>query len=140
MDGETTPENDESAESPIQQHIQRVKAKRKKAVASKVIKAGLGTRLREWRKAGKLNLSQLAKKLKIGITTISEIENNKTLPSAETLACLHKKTNLNILYLMFKEGDMLQRENEDQVVQAIKPKKVIKQTIFNMKLPIGKKS
>lgn len=129
--------NDLKIESPIQRLKRKRQPKRKKVGPSKFITSDLGTRLREWRKREKLNLTQLAKKLRIGITTISEIETNKSLPSAETLASLHIHTNLNILWLMFREGKMFQEQSENQVVQAIrpaKPKKVVKKTIFNMTL------
>jgi transcriptional regulator with XRE-family HTH domain len=135
-----TPENNSSIESPIARFKKRRQPTPKKVAPSKVIKSGLGDRLREWRKVQKLNLTQLAKKLGTGITTLSEIETNKSLPSVDTLARLHKKTSLNIFYLMFQEGDMLQGEKEDSVVKTIKEKKkkkVVKQTIFNMRLPIN---
>ena len=128
-------ENDSNRVSPIQRLKESRKPKRKKFVGSKVIKAGMGDRLKSWRKAAKLNLTQLAKKLGLGITTLSEIESNKSLPSADTLARLHKKTNLNILWLMFQEENMLQDDKKEKVVKAVepvKPKKVIKKTIFNM--------
>ncbi len=108
----------------------------------KCIKPKMGDRLKEWRKEDKLTLEQLAKKLGIGITTLSEIETNKSLPSAETLASLHKRTNFNILYLMFREGDILKPDKETvvQAIKQVKPKKVVKKTIFNMKLPNSKNS
>ena len=77
-----------------------------------VIKSDLGERLRRWRKLQKLTLTQLAKKIGTGITTLSEIETNKALPSLETLARLHKKTDINIFWLMFKEGEMTQNSDE----------------------------
>lgn len=126
--------------SPMQLLKERRAPKRKK-VTSKIINPGMGDRLREWRKAANLNLSQLAKKLGLGITTLSEIETNKSLPSADTLARLYKKTNLDIFWLLFKEGDMLQENTPEEVVRAIRQaqeKKVPKQTIFNMKLPAKK--
>lgn len=78
-----------------------------------VIKSDLGERLRRWRKLQKLTLAQLAKKLGTGITTLSEIETNKALPSLETLARLHKKTDVNIFWLMFKEETMTQNDEEE---------------------------
>jgi transcriptional regulator with XRE-family HTH domain len=140
---EVTTENNSSTESPIARLKKRRQPRPKKVAPSKVIKSGLGDRLRAWRKRDNLTLDQLAKKLGVGITTLSEIETNKSLPSAETLARLYKKTNLNIFYLMFQEGGMLQGEKEDPVVKAIKEvkkKKEVKQTIFNMKLPTKKAS
>ncbi len=78
-----------------------------------VIKSGFGERLRKWRKLEKLTLERLAKKVGTGITTLSEIETNKALPSIETLARLHKKTNINIFWLMFKEEAMTQNEEDN---------------------------
>gem|GEM_PF-1885241 len=134
-----TPANNSNIESPIKRYKQRLRAK-PKGVTSKFINAGLGSRLRQWRKAEELTLMQLAKKLRIGVTTLSEIETDKSFPSAHTLGRLHIRTNLNIFYLMFNEGDMLKGDKPVKTDKVVKKKKVVKQTIFNMKLPIKKNS
>lgn len=84
-----------------------------------------------------MNLEQCSKKVKVGVTTLSEIENNKSLPSIETIARFYKKTNLNIFWLIFQEGSPIREKDVNKLVKLIKPekpKKVIKKTIFNMTL------
>jgi len=66
----------------------------------------LGSRLRHWRKSIGLKGYQLAMKIGISQGSLSDIENNKSLPSAETLAKLHKITGLNIIWLLMGDGPM----------------------------------
>ena len=72
----------------------------------------LGGRLRKWRKFHKIRLIQLTEKIGTRASSLSEIENGKSLPSLETLARLHLKTNLNIMWLMFAKGTMIQKEGK----------------------------
>ena len=64
----------------------------------------LGVRLRQWRKSLPLKSYQLAKLIKISQGSLSDIENCKSLPSADTLAKLHQHTNLNIIWLLTSKG------------------------------------
>lgn len=66
----------------------------------------LGTRLRQWRKTLPLKSFQLAKLIKISQGSLSDIENNKSLPSADTIAKLYQHTNLNIIWLLLGNGSM----------------------------------
>jgi len=66
-----------------------------------------GDRLREWRKQIPLKSYQLAKVIGISQGSLSEIETNKSLPSAGTLALLHQRTTLDIVWLLTAEGDMV---------------------------------
>lgn len=66
----------------------------------------LGTRLKLWRKDVPLKGFQLAEKLSMTQASLSGIEQNKSLPSADTLAKLLKRTNLNISWLLTGEGKM----------------------------------
>jgi DNA-binding XRE family transcriptional regulator len=68
------------------------------------IKKGLGNRLQSWRKNNGYTLHGLARKIGVTVGPLSEIENSKNLPSLETVAALHNHTNLNILWLLFKQG------------------------------------
>lgn len=70
----------------------------------------LGDRLRAWRKSVSLKGYQLAKKINITGPALSELESNKSLPSARTLAQLAKNSNLNILWLLTGEGEMCREE------------------------------
>jgi transcriptional regulator with XRE-family HTH domain len=67
----------------------------------------LGTRLKQWRKSQGLTLVKVAGKIKGSPGPLSEAENGKGMPSIETVAKFHKKTNLNIMWLLFNEGEML---------------------------------
>ncbi len=66
----------------------------------------LGTRLREWRKTLPLKSYQLAKLIKISQGSLSDIENNKSLPSADTIAKLYLYSDLNIIWLLLGKGPM----------------------------------
>lgn len=64
----------------------------------------VGHRIRQWRKAIPIKGYELAKILKISKGSLSDIENNKSLPSADTIAKFHTNTNINILWLLTGEG------------------------------------
>ena len=64
----------------------------------------LGTRLRQWRKTLPLKSFELAKLIKISQGSLSDIENNKSLPSADTIAKLYQYSNLNIIWLLLGKG------------------------------------
>ena len=66
----------------------------------------LGTRLRQWRKTLPLKSFQLAKLIKISQGSLSDIENNKSLPSADTITKLYLYTDLNIIWLLLGKGPM----------------------------------
>ena len=62
----------------------------------------MGTRLREWRKTLPLKLAKL---IKISQGSLSDIENNKSLPSADTIAKLYLYSDLNIIWLLLCKRD-----------------------------------
>jgi transcriptional regulator with XRE-family HTH domain len=64
----------------------------------------LGVRLRQWRKSLPLKSYQLAKLIRISQGSLSDIENCKSLPSADTIAKLYQHTNLNIIWLLTGKG------------------------------------
>ena len=64
----------------------------------------LGSRLRQWRKTLPLKSYELAKVIKISQGSLSDIENNKSLPSADTIAKLYQYTDINIIWLLTGEG------------------------------------
>ncbi len=70
----------------------------------------LGRRLREWRKTIPLKSYELAKVIKISQGSLSDIENDKSLPSADTLAKLYQHTNINIIWLLTGKGPMTRSE------------------------------
>jgi transcriptional regulator with XRE-family HTH domain len=67
----------------------------------------LGDRLRKWRKTLPLRAYELAKIIHISQGSLSDIENNKSLPSADTLTKLFLKTDLNIIWLLTSKGPMI---------------------------------
>jgi len=68
---------------------------------------GVGTRLREWRQREGLKGYQLAEQIHLTQGSLSDIENNNSLPSAETLTKLHKYTQVNIIWLLINKGPMI---------------------------------
>lgn len=71
----------------------------------------LGVRLRQWRKSLPLKSYQLAKLIKISQGSLSDIENCKSLPSADTIAKLYQHTNLNIIWLLTGKGPIRKTQN-----------------------------
>ena len=71
----------------------------------------LGQRLREWRKTVPLKSYELAKLIHISQGSLSDIENDKSLPSADTIAKLYQHTALNIIWLLTGKGPMKRRES-----------------------------
>ena len=63
-----------------------------------------GKRLRAWRKSVPLKLMQLSRLIKVSQGSLSDLENDKSLPSATTLANLSIYTDLNILSLLTGKG------------------------------------
>ncbi len=79
----------------------------------------LGNRLRAWRQSIHLKGYELSEKINISPGSLSEIESNNSLPSADTLAKLAKHSNLNILWLLTGDGNMFKKETpefEDDIV------------------------
>lgn len=64
----------------------------------------VGSRLREWRKSIHVKAYELAKLIHISQGSLSDIENNKSLPSADTIAKLYQHTTLNIIWLLTGKG------------------------------------
>jgi len=66
----------------------------------------LGDRLREWRRSVPLKSYELAKLISISQGSLSDIENNKSLPSADTISKIYINTNANIIWLLTGKGAM----------------------------------
>jgi len=68
---------------------------------------GCGLRIKEWRKSLGIKSFELAKKIKVSQGSLSDIENNKSNPSAPTILNLLKYTNINIHWMLTgKNGDI----------------------------------
>lgn len=63
-----------------------------------------GKRLRAWRKSVPLKLMELSRLIKVSQGSLSDLENDKSLPSATTLANLSIYTDLNIYWLLNGQG------------------------------------
>jgi len=70
----------------------------------KIIIRNVGSRIRQWRKEQKLNATKFSKIIKISQGSLSEIENNKTCPSLNTVAKINRYTGADINWLIF--GDV----------------------------------
>jgi len=74
----------------------------------------LGDRLRRWRKSIPMKSFELARLIQISQGSLSDIENNKSLPSAETLAKLYLKTDINIIWLLVGVGPMARKSAAEE--------------------------
>ena len=72
----------------------------------------VGKRLKRWRKHSMLKLVELSKKIRVSQGSLSDIENDKSLPSATTLANFCMFSNINIYWLLTGRGPMIRREPE----------------------------
>jgi len=70
----------------------------------------VGKRLKVWRKHSALKLVELSKKIRISQGSLSDLENDKSLPSATTLANLCMYSDLNIYWLLTGRGPMIRQE------------------------------
>jgi transcriptional regulator with XRE-family HTH domain len=70
----------------------------------------VGKRLKVWRKHSALKLVELSKIIRISQGSLSDLENDKSLPSATTLANLCMYSDLNIYWLLTGRGPMIRQE------------------------------
>ena len=63
----------------------------------------IGKRLKLWRKNKRMKATQLAESIKISQSSLSEIENGKNLPSAQTITNLMKLEGMDIFWLLTGE-------------------------------------
>jgi len=85
----------------------KAKAKSKKKIKNNgefVIIKNVGTRIRQWRKEKNIKGYVFANSIKISQGSLSEIENNKTFPSLNTVAKIHRYTGADINWIIF--GDV----------------------------------
>ena len=68
-----------------------------------------GKRLRAWRKSVPLKLMQLSRLIKVSQGSLSDLENDKSLPSATTLANLSTHTDLNFYWLLTGKGPIYRK-------------------------------
>jgi len=95
-------------------------AKQKKKVDDgKGIIGNVGDRIEAWRKGEKVNDEkmrgyQLAKILGISQGSLSDIQNNKSNPAADTLARFHRQCGISPVWLLTGEGPVTQLPEADK--------------------------
>jgi transcriptional regulator with XRE-family HTH domain len=72
----------------------------------------VGKRLKSWRKHSMLKLIELSKKIRVSQGSLSDLENDKSLPSATTLANLCMFSDINIYWVLTGRGPMIRQEPE----------------------------
>ena len=72
----------------------------------------VGKRLKSWRKHSMLKLVELSKKIRVSQGSLSDLENDKSLPSATTLANLCMYSDINIYWVLTGRGPMIRQEPE----------------------------
>lgn len=80
----------------------------------------IGRRLREYRKSKGMMGKDLAKLIGISHGSLSDIENEKTKPSSDTLASIFHNTDINPMWLMVGEGPMLRGEIKGKIDDVTK--------------------
>lgn len=80
----------------------------------------VGRRLREYRKSKGIFGKDLAKRIGISAGSFSDIENEKTKPSSDTIASIIRQTDINPVWLMTGDGPMLRGEIKDDVDDVTK--------------------
>jgi len=73
----------------------------------------IGKRLRKWRSASKLKLIGLSEKINVAASSLSELENDKSLPSSETLVKIYNNTDLDVIWLLTGNGRMFRQGTDD---------------------------
>jgi transcriptional regulator with XRE-family HTH domain len=76
--------------------------------------ATVGGRLKYWRKVSRLRLVDVATLIQVSQGSLSDLENDKSLPSATTLTGLCQKTDMNLCWLLTGEGSMVSTEERCQ--------------------------
>lgn len=84
----------------------------------------IGCRLRLFRESIGQNVSQFSKLLSISQGSLSDIENNKTLPSAKPIANIIQFTDLDVYWLFSGEGKMVRKRPEAGAGQQDNSEKV----------------
>jgi len=77
--------------------------------------ATVGGRLKYWRKVSRLRLVDVTKLIRVSQGSLSELENDISLPSATTLTGLCQKTDMSIRWLLTGEGSMVSKEGKFKV-------------------------
>jgi transcriptional regulator with XRE-family HTH domain len=71
----------------------------------------IGARIKQTRKALNLKQKDFARELNISVSSLSEIETGKYKAGIEFLIILSKKFNVNLYFVLFGEGEGLEKKN-----------------------------
>ena len=74
----------------------------------------VGSRLRLWRKSSMMKLLDVKNMIGVSQGSLSDLENNKSLPSATTLTQLCLRTDLNICWLLTGKGPVARKVGETE--------------------------
>jgi len=66
---------------------------------------GIGHRIRKWRKKAGMKAIELAKLLGMSQGALSEIENEKSTPSAATIVAFMERTDIDIYWMLLGKLD-----------------------------------
>ncbi len=80
--------------------------------------ATVGGRLKYWRKVSRLRLVDVTKLIRVSQGSLSDLENDKSLPSANTLTGLFQKTDMSIRWLLTGEGSMVSKKEKKFKVES----------------------
>lgn len=75
----------------------------------------VGARLRMWRHSNMLRLVDLAELIGVSQGSLSDLENDKSLPSAGTLTGLCIRTDLNIYWLLTGTGPITVKDRKVEI-------------------------
>jgi len=89
---------------------------------------GIGKRIRSYRKEKGLKVKELAQIIGISQGSLSDIENEKTKPSADTLSSIVRNTDINPYWLLTGKGPMLKEGDHLFAHQGLNPQ-VVKDVI-----------
>lgn len=90
-----------------------------------------GKRLRAWRKSVPLKLMELSRLIKVSQGSLSDLENDKSLPSATTLSNLSVYTDINLYWLLNGQGAVT-RELSSESDKSVKQSDLYENFMFMM--------
>ncbi len=107
----------------------------------------VGRRIRAYRKKKGLTVKQLAEIIGISQGSLSDIENEKTKPSAKTITSLVRNTDINPTWLLTGQGEMFKKPVKELPIEPmtaqeilqkfpeVKPVKAV--PVINIQVPAG---
>lgn len=72
----------------------------------------IGVRFKKWRTTSKLTSTQISADTGIRPSTISDIENDRVIPSGKTIIPLYRNYNMPITYILTGEENLTSNEKE----------------------------